>query len=106
MQPVGAVQQCWSGLPGHVRLFEVCQKRGGRTSDSALRYLSVKCWECHEKQSHLRSTTTDSPLELFQENSNVHAPLGTEDGNLGSVIKKNVVKKSFLGTVFLKNDFE
>lgn len=41
-----------------------------------------------EKQSHLRSTTTDSPLELFQENSNVHAPLGAEDGNLGSVLKK------------------
>lgn len=65
----------------------------------------MKCEECREKPAHLRSTTTDSPLELFQENSNVHAPLGTEDGNLGSVGNKKKKKtwlKSFLSTVFLK----
>ena len=28
-------------------------------------------------------TTGDSPLELLQENSDVHAPLGVQDGNLG-----------------------
>lgn len=36
-----------------------------------------------QKHSHLHNTTTDSPLELLQENSKVHAPLGAEDGNLG-----------------------
>lgn len=35
-----------------------------------------------QKQLHPKSGTTDSPLELFQEYSNVHAPLGAEDGNL------------------------
>lgn len=33
--------------------------------------------------SHHRSTDSDSPLELLQENSDVHAPLGVKDGNLG-----------------------
>lgn len=83
-QPVGAVEPCAWGLPGHA-----CRQRFWE-HDAAVLQINLCCLTPQhaeiivQSQRRLNKTTTDSPLELLQENSNVHTPLGAEDGNLGA----------------------
>lgn len=69
-----------TSLSGHVWLFEEVAEK------SICLILCSFCASgrllCKKKKKKLRGTASDSPLELLQKYSYVHAPLGAEDGDL------------------------
>lgn len=75
MEPVGVAEQCRTGPVGTSRL-----SGAGRASRAYV--CPIPQHKLQENNCNLINTAADSPLELLEENSNVHAPLGVEQGNL------------------------